>query len=120
MSSIQKFEDIKAWQKARVLTKEIYVITKSKSFDNDFDLIRQIRRATVSVMANIAEGFERKRDKQFAHFLDISMGSLAEVKSHLYVCLDLEYIKETDFKNFSVQIEEIGKMCNALRKYLKE
>ena len=62
MASIQKFEDIKAWQKARVLTKEIYVITKSKSFDNDFDLIRQIRRATVSVMANIAEGFERKRN----------------------------------------------------------
>lgn len=120
MASIQKFEDIKAWQKSRVLTKDIYKTTRLKSFDNDFDLIRQIRRAAVSVMANIAEGFERKRDKQFAHFLDISMGSLAELKSHLYICLDLEYVKEKDFERLTIQIDEIGKMSNALRKYLKD
>lgn len=119
MASIQKFEDIIAWQKARVLTKQIYLITKQQSFENDFDLIRQIRRCAVSVMANIAEGFERKRDKQFAHFLDISMGSLAELKSHLYVALDIEYISQENFNSFEMQIDEIGKMSNALRNYLK-
>ena len=120
MSTIIRFEDIKAWQKSRLLTKEIYVVTKSSSFENDFDLIRQMRRCSVSVMANIAEGFERKREKQFAHFLDISMGSLAELKSHLYICLDLEYITNIAFNKFENQIEEIGKMINALRKYLKD
>lgn len=120
MASIKRFEDIIAWQKSRILAKEIYVITKSKSFDNDFDLIRQMRRSAISVMANIAEGFERKRDKQFAHFLDISMGSLAELKSHLYISMDLAYITKENFQGFELQIDEIGKMSNTLRNYLKD
>lgn len=120
MGTIIRFEDIIAWQKSRLLTKDIYVATKSSDFENDFDLIRQMRRCTVSVMANIAEGFERKREKQFAHFLDISMGSFAELKSHLYICLDLKCITKVAFKKFEDQIEEIGKMINSLRKYLKE
>ncbi len=91
MAAFQRFEDIKAWQKARELTKEIYLATSDSSFSRDFGLRDQIRRASVSIIANIAEGYGRKTNKDFAHFLVIAHGSAAETQSHLYIALDLNY-----------------------------
>ncbi len=97
MGTFNKFEDIQAWQKARILTKKIYEITNQGNFARDFDLKSQIRRSAVSIMANIAEGQGRRSDKEFANFLNISLGSVAETKSHLYVALDLNYLIQADF-----------------------
>jgi four helix bundle protein len=97
MESFQRFEDIKAWQKARELTRQIYEVTDDRQFYKDFGLRDQIRRAAVSIMANIAGGFGRKTNKEFANFLVISHGSSAETQSHLYISLDLNYISQEKF-----------------------
>lgn len=100
MAAFQKFEDIKAWQKARELTKEIYLATSDNLFSKDFGLRDQIRRASVSMMANIAEGYGRKTNKDFAHFLVIAHGSAAETQSHLYIALDLTIFRPKNLLNF--------------------
>ncbi|HEY8184929.1 MAG TPA: four helix bundle protein [Pyrinomonadaceae bacterium] len=100
MATFKKFEDIKAWQKARRLTSKIYNTTGSPRFAQDFGLRNQIQRASVSIMANIAEGFGRHSDKEFANFLTIAHASVSEVQSHLYVALDLTYIEAEAFKEF--------------------
>src|SRR5205085_6049224 len=97
MNKIEKFEDIVAWQKARVLTKEIYASTKVGLFAKDYGLRDQIQRASVSTMSNIAEGFERGGDKEFIQFLSNSKGSCGEVKSQLSVALDQSYISAVSF-----------------------
>lgn len=89
MPTFKRFEDIEAWKKARIVTREIYLLTMNSAFVKDFGLTNQIRRATVSIMANIAEGFGRRSDKEFANFLNIAHASAAEAQSHLYVALDL-------------------------------
>ena len=119
MASFKSFEEIIAWQKARILTKEIYLTTNKGKFEKDYGLKDQFRRASVSVMANIAEGFERRGDKEFVRFLNISKGSLAEVKSHAYVALDVEYIDEKIFNDFVLKIDEIAMLLSGLIKYLK-
>lgn len=83
MATFKKFEDIQAWQKARRLTTRIYSITTSGRFSQDYGLRNQVQRASVSIMANIAEGFGRHSDKEFANFLSISHASVSEVQSHL-------------------------------------
>jgi four helix bundle protein len=88
MPTFKKFEDIKAWQKAREVTRLVYTISRDKEFARDFGLRDQIRRASVSIMANIAEGHGRRSDKEFANFLNMARGSVEEVQSHLYVALD--------------------------------
>jgi len=98
MATIERFEDIKAWQKSRELVKTICHLSNSKSkFSKDFGLRDQIRRASDSVMSNIAEGFARRRDKEFNRFLSIAPGSAAEVQSQLYVAADLNYIGKKEF-----------------------
>jgi|SRR5690242_6456150 len=97
MGKIEKFEDIIAWQKARELTKEIYAHAKAGLFVKDYGLRDQIQRASVSIMGNVAEGFDRGGDKEFIQFLSISKGSYGEVKSHLYVALDQQYVSSTQF-----------------------
>jgi four helix bundle protein len=92
MATFKKFEDIEAWQDARKLTEQIYRLTSEGSFARDFGLRDQIRRAAVSVMANIAEGFGRGGNKEFSLFLGHARGSLAELKSHLFVAMDTGYI----------------------------
>ena len=92
MATFKRFEDIQAWQKARIIAKDIYLASGKGDFGKDFDLRSQIRRSGVSIMANIAEGQGRRTDKDFANFLNMSLGSLAETKSHLYLALDLLYI----------------------------
>jgi four helix bundle protein len=89
MIRAQRFEDLIAWQKARLLTKSIYEITQQGAFARDFGLSSQIQRAAVSVMSNIAEGFERRSLNEFHHFLLVAKASCAEVRSQLYVAFDI-------------------------------
>ncbi len=97
MAKIERFEDIEAWKKARELTKAIYEITAQGKIATDFSLKDQIRRASVSIMANVAEGFEREGNKEFRQFLATAKGSVGEVKSLLYVALDASLISSEQF-----------------------
>lgn len=96
---IERFEQIQGWQEARSLTRTVYDMTRKDGFARDFGLRDQIQRSSVSVMANIAEGFERRSRKEFTQFLGIALGSCAEVRSHLYVALDQDYISDAEFKD---------------------
>lgn len=98
MSGIQRFEDIRGWQKARELVREIYKITDEGPFKRDWGLRDQIRRAAVSAMSNIAEGFARKNDKEFVRFLNFASASASEVQSQLYVALDIGYLNQAQFE----------------------
>ena len=118
MSTFKRFEDIHAWQKARELTGQVYSITKQGEFARDFSLRDQIRRASVSIMANIAEGFARRSDKDFAYFLNISRSSVSEVQSHLYVALDQGYIGETDFERVYTLLDESSRMIFGIVRHL--
>ncbi len=119
MSTIKSFEDINAWKESRAFNKEIYNVTNTGDFEKDFDLKRQIRRASVSISSNIAEGFERNTDKEFIHFLYIAKASAGEVRSQLYLALDLGYIEKKEFETLKEQIKNISKMLGGLIKYLK-
>ena len=112
---IEKFEDFIAWQKARQLTREIYKITNLDRFAKDFGLKDQIRRAAVSIMSNIAEGFERGRASEFHQFLSIAKGSCAEVRSQLYVALDAEYLNQQQFSRLMADAIETGQIIGGLR-----
>ena len=96
---IERFEDIQGWQEARKLTKEIYKLTNGFPFKKDQGLCGQIQKAAVSIMANIAEGFDRQSKKEFIKFLYYASGSGSEVQGHLYVALDQEYISEENFQD---------------------
>lgn len=120
MGKVKQFEDLIAWDKARKLVKVIYKITSKEIFFKDYDLRRQIRRASVSVMSNISEGFEREGDKEFLHFLSQAKGSCGEVRSHLYTALDLEYIKMDEFEEIANYSLETSKVISGLMRYLKE
>lgn len=116
---VRKFEDLVAWQKARLLTKGIYLLTASEEFSRDYGLKGQIQRAAVSVMSNIAEGFERSGLPEFHQFLVIAKGSCAEVRSQLYIALDIGYISEVEFDQTSLLAEEVGKIIGGLRSSIK-
>jgi four helix bundle protein len=120
MGKIDRFEDIQAWQKARELNKEIYSTTGTHSFSKDFSLRDQVRRASVSIMANIAEGFGRRSKKEFANFLNLAHGSVAEVQCHLYVALDLDYIIKEDFETLYGKAEEVSRMIQGFMQYLRK
>src|SRR6266478_7899310 len=120
MGKIERFEDIVAWQEARVLTKEIYACTKVGGFAKDYGLKDQIQRASVSSMANIAEGFERGGDKEFVQFLSNSKGSCGEVKSHLYVALDQSYITPMTFDDLYGKANEVGRLVSGFMTYLRD
>lgn len=119
MGKIVKFEDIEAWQRARKMVIEIYKISNDDLFSKDFALKDQIRRASVSIMLNIAEGFARKTKKEFIQFLYVSHGSLAELQSCLYIALDLNYLSKEKFNILYKECEEISKMISGLIKYLE-
>jgi len=120
MTAFKKFEDIKAWQKARQLTRSIYESTAEGAFTKDYGLREQVRRACVSIMANIAEGFGRHSDKEFANFLNIARGSATEAQSHLYVALDLDFLTKEQFQSFYSLLDEISRMIFTLAKHLRE
>ena len=119
MAGFKKFEEIKAWQKARIATKKVYEITSNERFVKDFGLRDQIRRSCVSIMANIAEGQGRNSDKEFANFLNFAHGSIAETQSHLYIALDLDYLNQNSFQEIYDLLEEVAKMTMALMKHLR-
>ncbi len=120
MTKIERFEEIDAWKKARELTKEIYMTTKGAEFYKDFGLRDQIRRASVSIMSSIAEGFERGGNKEFGQFLSIAKGSAGEVRAQLYVALDAGYLDKKDFTRLHSLTEEVGKLIGGFLRYLKE
>jgi four helix bundle protein len=119
MATFSRLEEIQAWQKARQVTRMIYQVTAGGEFARDYGLRDQIRRASVSVMANIAEGFGRRSDKEFANFLNVSHGSVSEVQSHLYVALDLSYVEQSVFNELYSLLEEISRMTLALAQRLR-
>ena len=116
---IERFEDIQSWQEARVLTKQVYGITKEVQFRRDQALCGQIQRASVSIMANIAEGFDRQSRKEFVQFLYYASASASEVQSHLYVALDQRYISEQDFGIMYGQAKKTKSLINGFIAYLK-
>jgi len=118
MATLRSFEELECWQDARVLTREVYSLLKSDAFRRDYDLLCQIRRSSVSVMANIAEGFHRHSRKDFLKFLDYSRASLAETMSHFYVALDQGYISEGKLFALKEASEKVGRKINALVAYL--
>jgi four helix bundle protein len=120
MSKIERFEDIVAWQKARELTKDVYARSRQGAFAKDFGLKDQVQRASVSIMANVAEGFERGGDKEFIQFLSMSKGSCGEVKSHLYVALDQQYLSPADFGSLYQSADEVGRLLSGFMGYLRQ
>ncbi len=117
---IRRFEQLIAWQKARDLTRNIYMLTGTDRFTRDFGLRDQIQRAAVSVMSNIAEGFERAGKSEFHQFLVVAKASCAEVRSQLYVALDTGYISNDQFESARAQAEEVGRIIGGLRASLKK
>jgi four helix bundle protein len=119
VTTFNLFEDIEGWQKARELTKAIYAVTGQGAFSRDFCLRDQIRRAAISVMSNIAEGFDRGGTAEFIHFLSIAKASASEVRAQLYIALDQEYVTQSEFEALSRQAMETGKLLGGLIAYLK-
>lgn len=115
----KKFEEIIAWQKARELNREIYRWSKDGAIAKDFGLRDQVRRSSVSIMANIAEGFERGRSTEFHQYLSTAKASCAETRSHLYVALDAGYLSDDEFKTLLEKAEEVGRVVGGLRAALK-
>ena len=119
MAKITRFEDIQAWQKARLLTNAIYQMTAHGEFARDFGLRDQIRRAGVSSMSNIAEGFEREGNREFIQFLTHSKGSTGEVKSQLYVALDARFVSQREFDDVYHLADETGRLIGGFMNYLR-
>ena len=119
MATFKRFEDIQAWQKARRVSVEIYRLSGQGDFSRDFELRGQIRRSAASIMANIAEGQGRRTDRDFAHFLNIALGSLSESKSHMYLAMDLGYVDEKTFSDIYEKLDEVGRMVYSLITHLR-
>lgn len=119
MKRAERFEDLIAWQKARSLTNVVYQATRQVGLAKDFGL-SQLQRAVVSVMANIAEGFERNRFAGFHQFLSVAKASCAGIRSHLYVAFDVGYLNQTRFNELLAQAEEVGRIVGGLRASLKD
>ena len=116
---IKRFEEINAWQEARILTKGIYDKTKTEKFSRDFGLTSQIQRAAVSIMSNIAEGFDSDSNAEFMRFLGYSRRSASEVQCDLYIALDQGYIDDSTFNGLYDDTEKVRRMITAFKKYLK-
>jgi four helix bundle protein len=119
MVKIKKFEEIESWKKARSLAKEIYETTSTGPFVRDFGLKDQIRRAAVSILSNIAEGFERGGDKEFSQYLAVAKGSCGEVRAQLYVALDQGYFSQEVFDRLVRSATEVGELLSGFMRYLK-
>jgi four helix bundle protein len=120
VAKVTRFEDLEAWQKARDLCSKVYVISNGPLFFRDFELKGQIRSAVVSIMSNIAEGYERGGDKEFIQFLSLAKGSCGEVRSQLYIALDQKYISQTEFDNLCAHAKEVSRLLAGLMKYLQQ
>ena len=116
---MKSFEDLDIWKQARQLVQEIYRLTKTEKFSRDFDLRHPIQEATVSIMSNIAEGFERGGNQEFIQFLYIAKGSCGEVRSQLYVALDQGYIPESQSHEMITSFRRLSGMIGNLIAYLR-
>jgi four helix bundle protein len=114
VSGVERFEDLIAWQKVRGLTRSVCEITRNGGFARDFGLANQMQRAAVSVMSNIAEGFERRGTAEFEHFLRIAKASCPEVQSLLFVALDVRYINDDMFSRVRTQADEASRVIAGL------
>ncbi len=119
MASIKQFEDIEAWKEARAFTKDVYIASSSGAFAKDFGLRDQMRRASVSILSNIAEGFERGGDREFVQFLSLAKGSCGEVRAQLYVAFDQGYLTADLFQQLQGQSQKISRLLGAFMTYLK-
>lgn len=120
MAKIEKFEDIESWKLAREDTKLVYKVSSTGGFSRDFALRDQIRRSAISIMSNIAEGFERDGDKEFVQFLAIAKGSCGEARAQLYVALDQEYVDPAQFQSIYDKLVETSRLIGGLMKYLMQ
>jgi four helix bundle protein len=118
MATFKEFEEIECWKKARELTRRVYEVSGKGAFAKDFGLKDQIRRASVSIMSNIAEGHDRSGTGEFVQFLANAKGSAAEVRCQLYVAFDQAYIDDKDFREISDLATETGRMIAGLMSYL--
>ena len=120
MAKIERFEDLISWQKARELNRLIYKTSANGTFAKDYGLRDQIRRASISVMSNIAEGFERGGDKEFVQFLSNAKGSSGEVRCQLYAALDEKYLNDAEFKQLSERSLEVSRLISGFMTYLRQ
>jgi four helix bundle protein len=116
---MDRFEDSEAWQRARELAREIYKVTASGNFARDFALRDQIRRAAVSIMSNIAEGFERNGLKEFIYFLGIAKGSAGEVRAQLYIALDAGFLDQESFNRISTLAQSTSQLIAGFKRALE-
>jgi four helix bundle protein len=117
---IERFEDIEAWKAARELTRRVYALARQQPFSRDFGLRDQVQRASTSVMANIAEGFDGRSSHEFIRFLGYGFRSATEVQSHLYVAFDQGYLAEEQFEDLYQQAVSIKKLINGFIRYLRQ
>ena len=115
---ITRFEDIEAWKEARDIVNSVYRVCRADGFKKDYSLTDQVKRAAISIMANIAEGFSRKGNKEFIQFLFIAKSSAAELQSHLYVALDEHYINKDTFNELYQNADKIQRQLSNFIKYL--
>ncbi len=120
MAGVARFEELDAWVRARELVRAVYQQSQSGRFGMDFPLRDQIRKAAISVMSNIAEGFERDGDQEFLQFLAIAKGSCGEVRAQLYVAFDQEYLGENDFRALLELATEVSRLIAGLMRYLRQ
>ena len=119
MPTVKSFEDLAVWKDARKFTNKIYNLTNKFPKEELYGLTSQIRRATVSIMSNIAEGFDRRSDKELTNFLSIARASSSEVQNDLYIALDLNYLSQVEFNQLYQEAKKIAKQINGLMNYLK-
>ena len=120
MPNYTTFTDLPIWQEARRLTKSIYELSNSREFSKDIGLKGQIQRASVSIMSNIAEGFERRSNAEFINFLNYAKASAGEVRSQLFVALDVGYVSPEEQKQLDEDLERLGSQIGGFIKYLSD
>lgn len=109
---ITRFEDLECWQEARNIVNSVYRVCRVNGFKRDYSLIDQVKRAAISIMANIAEGFSRKGNKEFIQFLFIAKSSASELQSHLYIALDQGYLDKAKFDELYEEIDKVQRMIS--------
>ena len=115
---ITRFEELKIWQQGIKITKQIYDVSAKKELSKDFALRDQIRRAVISISANIVEGFEKNNNNEFIRYLKIAKGSVGEVRNHLHIALTISYITIKEFETINQQLKELGKQIGSFISYL--
>lgn len=120
MARVERFEDLVAWQKASEVTREIYQVTREGAFAKAYGLSNQIQRAAVSIMSNTAEGFERSGTNERLQFCAVAKAYPAEVRSQLYVALDVSYLSQYEFETLLAKSEEVARLLGRLRQSLIE